>query len=151
LGGTPLASNPGNWSGGIPPANADSVLFDGSAVSNNCTWDLNIAIQDWMQTAAYTGTVTILTRYPGHGLFTNLSILGNAYLSNGTWTHPANSGGSGAVDCLRVTIGGDWVVESNAQINVDGKGYAAGRGPGAGQTSTQRGAVPATAVLGARG
>ncbi len=125
-----LASTPANWVANTPPDPGDSVLFTNSA--ENCAWDLDIALQNWTQAADYSGTVTVQTRFPGQGSFTNLTIIGNVLLDGGRWTHPANSGGAAAVDRLAVSIGGNLTVGSNAAINVSEKGYNNGQGPGAG-------------------
>jgi hypothetical protein len=76
--------------------------------------------------------VTILTRYPSQGTFTNLAISGDCVLSNGTWTHPANSGGGTARERLSVTVGGDFILGTGAVIDVSGRGFASYQGPGAG-------------------
>jgi len=73
------------------------------------------------------GTVTVATVYGNTG-FTNFAILGNCVISNGVWTHvgPQNT----ETNRLRVTIGGNLIVGSNASINATGVGFSTQRGPG---------------------
>ncbi|NLL84334.1 MAG: hypothetical protein GX230_08865, partial [Lentisphaerae bacterium] len=61
---------------------------------------------------------------------------GDAEIMGGTWTHTANSGGDVEVERLCVTVGGNFTLGTNATINLNGRGYAAARGPGAGNNST---------------
>lgn len=129
-----LASTPANWEGNEAPDTGDSVLFDETS-SADCDWDLEVEIQNWTQTAGYTGTVTIQTRYPDAGGFTNLVITGDVLLEGGVWTHPQNSGDTQAVDRLAVSAGGDFTLGGAATIDLDGRGFANARGPGAGNES----------------
>ncbi len=88
-----LATTVENWDSSAAPAPGDSVLFSNAHAGNpqtNCTWDLDVAIEDWTQTEDYSGTVTIETRYPGFGAFTNLLINGDATLEGGAWRHQDN-------------------------------------------------------------
>jgi len=98
---------------------------------------------NWTQTAAYSGTVTIWTEYPGIAGgtgFTNLTISGDATLAGGTWTHRANRGVDVACDRLRVSVGGNFTLGAAAGVNVTTKGYAGGKGPGAGADQQDLGA-----------
>lgn len=133
-----LASNTNNWPNGIRPATGDAVHLDGTSVKA-MTWDLsNVILRAWNQDDSYTGTVTILTRYPGQGAFTNMVVSEGVRILGGSWTHPANTGGGTAADRLMVTIGGDLIVGTNGQIDATGKGYAAAQGPGAATSADQR-------------
>jgi hypothetical protein len=143
-----LASNPTNWYNHVRPTTGDVVVLDATSPTN-MTWDLNIPVGAWVQTG-YAGTVTIATRYPGQGAFTNLAVTGSVTLLSGTWTHPVNTGVALEVDRLSVSVDGQFILGSNASINVTGRGYAAGRGPGAGN-SLQRSAIGVGASHGGRG
>lgn len=126
-----LASNPTNWVGDAGPVNGSYVTLDATS-QKAMTWDLtNVSLSAWTQ-IGYTNVVTIMTRFPGQGAFTNLRIAGDCVISNGTWTHPANTGNNTEVDRLSVTVEGAFILASNATIDVTGRGYAAQRGPGAG-------------------
>lgn len=125
-----LASNPDNWLPAAPPTDGCSTLFD-TAVAD-ATWDLDIIVSSWTQTTNYTGTITFNTCFPDQGSFTNFTIARNASLHGGIWTHPANTGGDVAINRLAVTIDGNFTLNSNAAVNVDARGYAAAKGPGAG-------------------
>lgn len=140
-----------NWSLGHVPLPGEDVEFDYRNVAN-CTVDVvSNRLASLTLSANYTGTVTLQTRYPGQGGFTNLAIEGDCILHSGTLTHPANSGLSTAVDCFRMSIGGNLTVGVNGQITADGKGYAAGRGPGAAATAAQRSCGPSHGGLGGHG
>lgn len=115
--------------------------------SGNMSWDLNIGLSSWRQETGYTGTVTIETKYPDFGAFTNLAIGGDCLIHDGTWTHPANSGNTSQADRLHMTVGGSFVLGSSALFNVTGRGYAAQRGPGAGN-GTGRGGTSFSAAPG---
>ncbi len=148
-----LASNPANWSDSTAPVDGDFIVFDNAHIGNpwtNALWDLNIQPASWFQSPTYSGTVSIMTRYPGFGSFTTLVIAGNCTLSNGVWTHPANTGTNNASDRLAVRIEGNLLLASNAAINVSMRGFAALRGPGAGSTG-QRSTTGAGASHGGQG
>ncbi len=122
-----LASNPTNWVAGTIPVAGDAVLLD-STTNKNMTWDLNIPIQSWTQ-VGYTGTVTMATVYGTSG-FTNFNILGDCVISNGIWIHSGPQ--ATEVNRLKVTIGGNLTIGTNASINVSSKGYGYKLGPGKG-------------------
>lgn len=135
-----LASNPTNWLGTVCPTNGDTVTLDATSLKD-MTWDLsNIVVGAWNQDEAYTGTVTFATVRPGQGGFTNVTISGSCTLSNGTWTHPVNSGVANAREWLNVSIGGDLTLSTNALISANGRGYASSRGPAPGGAVNGRGA-----------
>ncbi|NLE66459.1 MAG: hypothetical protein GX608_03465, partial [Lentisphaerae bacterium] len=124
-----LATTPANWGGTAPQAGDDIVLDAGS--HSNMTWNMtNLVIGSWSQ-IGYRGTVTVATVYGPAG-FTNLTITGNCTISNGVWTHAANSGGE--TNRLRVSINGNLVVGPDGAINATGKGYASQKGPGRGNS-----------------
>ena len=83
-----LASNPANWSFGRAPVETDAILLDGPV--GNLTWDAAAvhAVRSWTQTAAYDGTVTVETVFPGKGDFTCLSVSGSCVIDGGVMTHP---------------------------------------------------------------
>ncbi len=127
-GANALASNPTNWVGGIAPVAGDVITLDTNS-HKNMTWNMtNMTVQSWTQ-VGYTGTVTIATVFGATG-FTNFSISGDCIISNGVWTHATNS--NGETNRLRISVGGAFVVGSNAVIDANGKGYAATYGPGRG-------------------
>lgn len=146
-----LASNPTNWLGGVRPVSGDAVHLD-ATTNKAMTWDLsNITVRAWNQDAGYTGVVTFLTRYPGRGFFTNVTITGNCTLNGGTWTHPANTGGTSAYDRLSVTVGGNFTFGSGGRVDLTGRGYAASSGPGAGYPSQRASVVTKAASHGGEG
>lgn len=55
-----LASNPGNWSGGLVPQNGDEVVFDATS-SIDCTWNLTVSLASLSIKSGYTGKVTLLS------------------------------------------------------------------------------------------
>ncbi len=141
-GANALASNADNWSDTTAPVAGDDVVFDDSHYGNartNVTWDLDpgaAGFASWTQTADYLGTVTIMTRYPAAGGFTNLHVAGHVTLTGGKWTQTANTVGSESqVHRLAVSIGGDFTLGGDAMIDVDVKGFSAGRGPSPGGTT----------------
>lgn len=148
-----LASTRENWVRHKPPATGDTLIFDDSHRGNrwtNVIWDLNISPASWIQTEAFEGTVSILTKYPDAAVetgFTNLVIAGDLVLQGGVWTHPPNAGGKDghqATDRLSVKVGGDMMLGAGAGIDVSGRGFAVGRGPGAGRSSQRTGGYAAS-------
>ncbi len=124
-----VASNPTNWVGGVVPVAGDAIVLD-ATTNRNMTWDLNIPVQSWTQ-IGYGGTVTVMTVYGSTG-FTNFSITGDCVISNGVWTHTANPSVNYETNRLQITIGGNFSLGTGAVVDVTGKGYAAGKGPGVG-------------------
>lgn len=124
------ASEAANWSGGVPTS-GDSIVLN-IATNKNMTWNagsngLPNTVAAWLQTADYTGSVTFRTYYPGQGTFTNFTIAGNCVISNGFWTHLANT--SSETNRLCVTVGGNLYI-TNATISADGLGYSNSSGTG---------------------
>ncbi len=67
-------------------------------LSKHITWnagvnDLSATVASWTQTADYSGTVMIETRYPDLGGFTNLTITGDCVISNGVYLSALGNGG----------------------------------------------------------
>ncbi len=145
-----LASTDANWDPAEAPVTGNTVRFDDTS-SANCDWDLDVILADWIQTEAYTGTVTFRTRYPDQGSFTNLLIGGNAIIEGGVWTHPANSGGATETDRLSISVGGDFILGTNATINLNSRGFERREGPGAGNTSRRGGYAASHGGRGATG
>jgi len=131
-----LASRTNNWrwNGATAtrlPMWGDAIVLDGAVSTSNLTWDAAASntVASWSQYATYAGgTVTVATVYPGKGAFTNFTITGDCTISNGMWTHSANSGGE--TNRLCVTVGGNLVVANGATINADSCGYNQLYGPG---------------------
>ena len=94
-------------------------------------------VASWTQLPGYVGTVTVQTCYSGQGTFTNFTITGDCVISNGVWTHTTNA--TSAINRLGVTVGGAFLLASNAQISVDSRGFQQGSGPGGVGTGDSRG------------
>jgi autotransporter-associated beta strand protein len=144
-------STAGNWSLTHAPLAGEEVVFDFRSIAD-CTGDIvNDGLGSLTLAAGYSGTLTFRTKYPGQGAFTNVSITGDCTIDGGTVTHLANAGGGTATDRLMLTVQGDLLVGSNGRINVDGKGYAAGVGPGFAHGGTQNGIGASHGGLGGAG
>ncbi|MEW6600226.1 MAG: hypothetical protein AB1499_04590 [Nitrospirota bacterium] len=84
-----LASNPGNWEGGVPPQSGSDVVFDDTS-SKNCTWDLNITLSSFNISPGYEGSIIINADLVVDNPFTWTGAGGDTLASN-----PANwSGGA---------------------------------------------------------
>ncbi len=127
-----LASNPSNWFGGTLPQPQDTAKFDSSP--SNCTWDAAApeSVTRWEQTALYAGTVTV-----ARGWASGVTVSNDMVIRGGRLTHAANS--TQETYRLRFAVGGNFEVGSGAEIDVDGKGYAKGKGPGAGTADLRGG------------
>lgn len=140
------ASTAENWYPASAPVDGDHVVFDATSIKA-CAWDLNVPLGSWTQDAGYEdsyspidgykGWVNIRTVPPETGAFSNLVINGDVTLQDGAWSHPTNAGGNVQSDWLAVRVGGDFVLGTNARIDVISRGFAAASGPGAGN-ATQR-------------
>ncbi|NLB56247.1 MAG: hypothetical protein GX811_10885 [Lentisphaerae bacterium] len=134
------ASTPANW-GGAVPGNGDSIRLDATNVKD-LDWDLDITISGWVQTEDYTGTVTILTEYPGQGAFNTFVIDGDAILEGGVWTHQVNPATvtepANEKYRLSVSVTGDFTIGPNSQLDASIKGYGTGKGPGTSGNGQQR-------------
>ena len=118
------ASVPSNWSLGRVPNAADNILLSSDYSQCAMTWDAGVnglsdTVASWRQ-VGYGNTVTFQTLYGATG-FTNFVVTGDCVVSNGCWTHLANS--SAATYRLRATIGGKMTIGPEAVIHADGKGY----------------------------
>ena len=122
------ASETCTWSGSwdnTPDEAGDHIVIRSGDLTWNSSLPSNVA--SWVQENGYTDTVTFETEYPGQGAFTNFTITGDCVISNGVWQHADDNS---ETFWLHVTVGGDFVLGSNAAINVDGLGYDASQGPG---------------------
>ncbi len=146
-GGDGLASNPNNWSGALD--HGVDVLLDGTSTAD-LVWDVTYNIDDWTQTSAYTGTVTIGTTYSTFSsTFTTFYVSGNVDLQGGKWTHIANTKGyseSGRDEYrLNAMVYGNLTVASGVSIDVTSKGYVEGKpNYNGGGTHGGRSSYPAT-------
>lgn len=123
-----LASNPTNWDGNAALVANDAIVLNATS-HKSMTWNMtNMTVASWTQ-VGYLGTVTVATVYGATG-FTNLNITGNCVINNGMWTHVANPAVNYEANRLAVSIGGGMNLGAGAVIDVTGKGYTAGRGPG---------------------
>ncbi len=135
--GSGLWSTNVNWSLNHVPLAGEAVEFDFNHSLGNCTIDvLGNAVASVTISAGYTGSLTFQTRYPGQGVFTNFVVTGNLAVNGGVLTHTANTGLGTAANRLAISVGGDFTLGSYASINLDGCGYAANYGPGAGVSGT---------------
>ncbi|NLB54240.1 MAG: hypothetical protein GX811_00460 [Lentisphaerae bacterium] len=125
-GGNASAKTAANWLESTVPVPGDDIVLDDTS-DINMTWDLDVSVQSWTQDG-YNGTVTIATKY-SETAYTNLHIIGDCLINSGTMTHAANSGKED--NRLSMSIGGDLTIGMNGAIDVTGKGYSAGNGPGA--------------------
>jgi hypothetical protein len=105
----------GGSNGGLPTSTDDVLIRNGNL---NWTATLPDTVASWTQEAGYTNVVTIETKYPGQGAFTNLTITGDCVISNGTWTHLNDNTDASApwveVSRLCVKVGGDLLLTGSA-------------------------------------
>lgn len=127
--GSGNASVGGNWSLGHAPLSTEGVLLDTNTAALNWDAAATNTVASWTQTTNYTGTVTFGTVYGDSG-FTNFYITGDVVMNGGTWTH-LDDNVSTEQSRLKVSVGGDLTVGSDAAINVDSRGYDSAKGPGA--------------------
>ena len=122
------AGNTCIWNGSwvTTPANTDDVIVVSSGVSLMWSNTYPRTVASWTQAETYAGTATFTTVYQAGG-FTNFTIMGNAIIAGGVWTHLANT--VGETNRLCVTVAGNLTV-TNATISANTLGYAAGKGPG---------------------
>lgn len=140
--GSGNASDESNWSLGVVPQSDHQIVLDNTSIGD-MTWDAGVnglpeSVASWTQSADYTGTVTIPTRFPGQGAFSNFVISGNVTIEGGEWTHPQNSGNWDETDRLAVSIGGNFTLGADAVVNAYGTGFAIQRGPGYGLSGQSR-------------
>lgn len=109
------------------PAASDEVVLDGgSARDLTVEADGDLTVRSWTQTAAFTRTVSFATRYAGP--FATFTVTDGVRLDGGTWTHRANA--STQTYRLAFDVGADLMIGAGARIDVVGRGYAEGAGPG---------------------
>ncbi len=144
------ASNPTNWYPHAIPGKGAHIVLDATS-DHSVHWNLETEVSSWKQTDGYApfydsvrniyyGWVFFHTRYPGHGSFSNLTINGDVTIDGGVWSHPSNSGGAEAVNRLSVSVGGNFTLGVDGEIDVYGRGFSTAsgkRGPGGG-TASQR-------------
>ncbi len=109
----------------VTPVTGDDVIIE----AGDLTWDASLPsnIASFVQSASYTDTVTFATFFPGQGVPEALTITGDCTLNNGAWTHTHDFN----LEKYRisVSVGGNLLVESNATIDADEKGFS-WNGPG---------------------
>lgn len=134
----PYWSDSNAWSLGHAPWPGEDVVFDFYSAAN-CVVDIvSNGLGSLTVAEGYGGTITVNAFYPGLGEFTNMAILGDLTLNGGVLTHMANTdinhreADPAPVHRLPLSVGGDFTLGPSATINLDGRGYPAGRGPGAG-------------------
>lgn len=121
-----LSSVAGNWSPSGVPGPSDDLVFDATGNTNVTLDTLNLSVNSITIGPGYTQTVTV------SAINSTTTVAGNVTINSGTLTHAANSTTAlGERYKLIMNIGGNLTVASGAFINADGKGYAAGQGPGA--------------------
>ena len=113
------------------PTEGDDIIV----TSGDMTWSNSFpkVVASWTQNEGYAGTVTFDTGLEPFEVTGSVSLLG------GTWTHAENpsctsssaewKSGRGTKQLI-VSCGGDFTLGAAAKIDVVGKGYAAGQGPG---------------------
>ncbi len=128
LGADANADTDANWYPPAAPVSGQHVVFE--AVSDNCSWNLDIEPASWNQIHEYAGTVTFDIFYPGQGLFTEFTITGDCVISNGIWEHTPNPAVHDEVNRLNIAIGGNLTIGPDGSIDVSEKGYRGQHGPG---------------------
>jgi len=141
--GTGNASAQANWleDGNAAtrlPGSSDDIVLDATS-TDAMTWDAGVnnltdTVASWTQTADYTGTVTIDTRYPGQGDFQLFTIDGALTINGGVWTHSNNAVNDDEIERFRlnVKVNDNFTLGATATINADIRGYRVRRGPGKG-------------------
>ena len=138
LGGDPLSGE--SWSAGRSPGGSDHVMVAGWANGNDLHWGADMAdsVASWTQ-RGYDGTVVFGTTFDPLG-FPVFTIAGDVVLEDGVWTHRPHDErdgdnnhiipGNEAAYRLRVRVGGDMLLGSNAAVNLQRRGFRAANGPG---------------------
>jgi hypothetical protein len=146
-GSTNNCSEAANWDGNSAPTATGDVIFNSTSVKN-VTWDAGCpsTVKSLSMNAGYTGTGTLagtitvtnnltinsgslVTAIDGTGAINvggDFTMGGDATLVVRRWK--TTGGGSGQT----ITVSGNLTVGTGAVITADGRGFAAGAGPGAG-------------------
>ena len=125
-----LASNPANWSEGVAPGTNAAVIVgpDPGGVSRAMEWDLDVPLLSWNQLDTYTNVVTVDTVYSGDG-FDCLTIAHDFTIAGGEMKHKSNVDEAKDVYRLKLDVGGNFALATNAttgaygSINLKGLGY----------------------------
>jgi len=137
-------SEGGNWTGGVAPGENDVAEISSAAtitISSPVTVAglilggdvsaVSFTVRDTLQVNGdlYVGTnATLVLDVPS-------AVTGNVLVDDGAMlTH--TRGGTAETYKLDLTVGGDMMISQNASVNVMGKGYQSGYGPGKGAVGT---------------
>ena len=121
------ASVAANWSLGHAPKKNEVALFTARHPAS-AIWD-EAAPREIGGLVLDEGYLAVLTLETTAGK--PLRVAGDVRILGGALTHPQNDGD--ARWALRLAVGGDFFVASNALVSVSGKGYAPGKGPAPGR------------------
>lgn len=129
-GSNALASNPDNWLEGVAPTNGASVVIgpDSGGVSKAMEWNLDVPLVSWNQLSTYTNVVTVATVYSESG-FDCLTVTHDFTIAGGEMRHKSNVDEARDVYRLKIDVGGNFTLATNAatgafgRINLKGFGY----------------------------
>lgn len=134
----PYWSDSNAWSLGHAPWPDEDVVFDFHS-GVDCVVDIvSNGLGSLTVDESYGGTMIFRSCYPGQGEFTNLVITSNMTVNGGVLTHIGNTDVDHRqtppppVHRLPISVGGAFTLGPYATIDLDGRGYPAGSGPGAG-------------------
>jgi hypothetical protein len=126
-------SRTNNWSLGHAPLPGENVVFDFFSQKECWIDDITDSIGSLTMTPGYGNTLVFWTGFPGEGFYSNFVVTGEVNVESGNMRHMGHdTGGDVAVNRMVLTVGGDFTLGANATVNLDGLGYRAGYGPGAG-------------------
>lgn len=121
-----LASTAGNWSAGVPTAASDIVISPTNS-SVTLIWDA-AAPQTINSYRQYGLTNEVRTTFSTE--FPVLTVTGDMIVADGVLTHPRGAANVSAnVSRLKLSVGGDFLLGTNATVNLKGKGLAGGQKP----------------------
>lgn len=121
-----LASTPANWSAGVPTAASDIVISPTNS-SVTLIWDA-AATQTINSYHQYGLTNEVRTTFSTD--FPVLTVKGDLVVEGGVLTHPRGAVNVSAnVSRLKLSVGGDFTLGTNATVNLKGKGLAGGQKP----------------------
>lgn len=121
-----LASTAGNWSAGVPTAASDIVISPTNS-SVTLVWDA-AAPQTINSYRQYGLTNEVRTTFSSE--FPVLTVTGDMIVADGVLTHPRGAANVSAnVSRLKLSVGGDFLLGTNATVNLKGKGLAGGQKP----------------------